>query len=76
MLRKTLFAFGVLATLGAAAVATSASAAPANGVAIRDAASIKSDVTSVGYYGYSYYYPRHYSYHHYYPRYHGYRYGY
>ena len=73
MLRKTFISFGALATLGAAFVSTAASAAPANGSAIRDAATIKSDVTTVGYYSDDDYYPRYHRhyyryYYHYYPR--------
>jgi hypothetical protein len=55
-------------------LSTTASAAPADGAAIRNAMIAKSELTTVGYYG-SYYYPRYYSYHrYYYPRSYGYGY--
>ena len=75
MLRKTLFAVALMASAGAG-LASTASAAPVNGAVIREAAVLKSDVTAVGYYGYSYgYHPRYYGYHrYYYPRYYGYGY--
>jgi hypothetical protein len=74
MLRKSFCGLGVMATLGIALLSTTASAAPADGAAIRNAMIAKSELTTVGYYG-SYYYPRYYSYHrYYYPRSYGYGY--